>query len=275
MLHIIATDGVPRGEEITVSDETEAILCLPNLERSHKLFRGSGFKCECRRCTEDDSKLDECIAQALARMETLLAVRPPTDESTKEALSCFKELDKALPFSMQIKAKAKVLLASSFTELNNRAAWQEEHRGANMVQWTGLDAEAQEQRLKDTKKLFETAAKDFEYLLGQDALGILQRMEAGYEPVRDQHKILSKYAREKERSVASSAVELNESRASQSQQPAGAGGGGAGGGGYPTAAGVTLGGMQLDMPAMSGKEGLPPGWEEIFQSKRPAGDGWY
>lgn len=51
----------------------------------------------------------------------------------------------------------------------------------------------QEQRLRDTKKLYETAAKDFEYLLGQDALGILQRLEAGYAPVHDHHKMLAKY----------------------------------------------------------------------------------
>ncbi|CAJ1367740.1 unnamed protein product, partial [Effrenium voratum] len=63
---------------------------------------------------------------------------------------------------------------------------------------TGLDAESQEQRLKDAKKLYETAGKDFEYLLGQDALPILERMESGYAPVQDQHKVLAKYMREKE-----------------------------------------------------------------------------
>merc|ERR1712187_845888 len=81
--------------------------------------------------------------------------------------------------------------------LSQRAAWQEENRGANIIQWTGLDAENQEQRLKDTKKLYETAGKDFEYLLGQDALGILKRLEVGYGPVHDQHKMLAKYQKEK------------------------------------------------------------------------------
>merc|ERR1711933_182073 len=71
-------------------------------------------------------------------------------------------------------------------------------KGANIIQWVGLDVTSQEQRLKDTKKLYETAAKDFEYLLGQDALGILKRLEAGYGPVNDQHRILAKYARDRD-----------------------------------------------------------------------------
>merc|ERR1712087_172260 len=132
-------------------------------------------------------------------MGSLLGVRPPSDESTQQAHQCLKELDKLLPFSMQMKAKAKVLLASAFGELAQRAAWQEDNKGANIIQWTGLDAANQEQRLKDTKKLYETAAKDFEYLLGQDSLGILKRLEVGYGPVHDQHKLLAKYQKARTR----------------------------------------------------------------------------
>jgi len=195
-LHIIAMDGIPRGEEITVTEVSDSVLVLPKVERTLRLYGRSGIVCECKRCLRGDDKEDQKMQATLTRLQCLLAVRPPTDESTKEALQCLKDLDKLLPFSMEVKAKAKVLLASAFGELSHRAAWQEETRGANVIQWTGLDASAQEQRLKDTKKLYETAAKDFEYLLGQDALTILDRLEVGYGPVHDQHKMLSKYARE-------------------------------------------------------------------------------
>merc|ERR1712039_543139 len=141
--------------------------------------------------------------------------------------------DKLLPFSMQMKAKSKVLLASAFGELAQRAAWQEDNKGANIIQWVGLDAENQEQRLKDTKKLYETAAKDFEYLLGQDALAILQRLEVGYGPVHDQHKILAKYTKEKEK-------DPTEATREQQQEASG--------------------------PTYS-REGLPPGWDELFKGK--------
>merc|ERR1712217_891113 len=160
-------------------------------------FKGTGHSCDCKRCTETDDTDDDKIRQTFTKLHTYLAEKPPSDDSTRYAQTCLKELDKLLPFSMQMKAKAKVLLASAFGELSQRAAWQENNRGANIIQWTGLDAENQEQRLKDTKKLYETAAKDFEYLLGQDALAILKRLEAGYQPVQDQHKMLSKYQLQK------------------------------------------------------------------------------
>eukprot|EP00405_Crypthecodinium_cohnii_P053146 CAMPEP_0206601886 /NCGR_PEP_ID=MMETSP0325_2-20121206/46946_1 /ASSEMBLY_ACC=CAM_ASM_000347 /TAXON_ID=2866 /ORGANISM="Crypthecodinium cohnii, Strain Seligo" /LENGTH=469 /DNA_ID=CAMNT_0054114043 /DNA_START=75 /DNA_END=1481 /DNA_ORIENTATION=- len=221
LLHVTALEGVAKGEEITISEESESVLCLPFLERSTKLFAGSGVRCDCSRCLEegalvkfkdmqDDQNEDEeqdeawkpapgpSIPETLSRLHALLAIRPPTDESTKEATICLKTLDKLLPFSMQIKAKAKVMLASALGELNNRAAWQEGNQGANIIQWTGLDAEGQEARLRETKRLYETAAKDFEYLLGQDALAVLQRIEAGYNTVRNQHKVVSKYTRDRE-----------------------------------------------------------------------------
>merc|ERR1719316_2068211 len=84
-------------------------------------------------------------------------------------------------------------------ELSNRAAWQEDCKEANIIKWTGLNPEAQEQRLKATKKLYESASKDFEYLLGQDAIDILDKLEVGYSPVADQHKMVSKYNRDRER----------------------------------------------------------------------------
>jgi len=197
-LHIIAVDGIPRGEEITVTEASDSVLILPKSERALHMFGQPGIECPCKRCQRGNEEEDQRIQATLHRLHATLAVRPPTDESTKEAMQCLKDLDKLLPFSMVVKAKAKVLLASAFSELSQRAAWQEESRGANVIQWTGLDATAQEQRLKDTKKLYETAAKDFEYLLGQEALAVLERIEVGYGPVHDQHKMLSKYARERE-----------------------------------------------------------------------------
>eukprot|EP00438_Fugacium_kawagutii_P013393 Skav216499 [mRNA] locus=scaffold1123:567189:567755:- [translate_table: standard] len=133
------------------------------------------------------------IRYLFAKVSASLATQPPTDSSTATAQECLRELDQLLPFSMQIKAKVKVLLATALGELSQRAAWQQDNRPANIVLWTGLDPESQEQRLKDSKRLYETAGKDFEYLLGQDALPILQRMESGYAPVQDQHKMLAKY----------------------------------------------------------------------------------
>merc|ERR1712146_574369 len=109
-----------------------------------------------------------------------------------EAEEILFRLDTLLPFSMQTKAQA-------MQELTHRAAWQESNKEANIIQWTGLDAEAQERRLKATKKLYESASRDFEYLLGQDAIGILDKLEVGYSPVADQHKMVSKYSRDRER----------------------------------------------------------------------------
>jgi len=244
-MHIIFTEGIPRGEEITVSEESESILILSRSERVSAMFRGSGHRCDCRRCAEGERQDEPCISDIFARLQLLLATRPPTDESTQESLRSLKQLDKLLPFSMVLKAKAKVLLASALSELSQRAAWQEENEGANIIQWTGLDAEAQEQRLKDTKKLYETAAKDFEYLLGQDALAILKRLEAGYGPVHDQHKILLKYSREKERQA-----KQEEQRALAAQKASSEAAGGRGNG--------------------PSKEALPPGWDELFQHAPPA-----
>merc|ERR1711881_123227 len=91
-----------------------------------------------------------------------------------------------------------VFLAQAMQELNERAAWQADNKQANIIQWTGLDPEAQEQRLKATKKLYESASKDFEYLLGQDAIDILDKLEVGYSPLADQPKMVSKYNRDRE-----------------------------------------------------------------------------
>merc|ERR1712124_239582 len=83
-------------------------------------------------------------------------------------------------------------------ELSSRAAWQAGNKEANILQWTGLDPEAQEQRLKATKRLYESASRDFEYLLGQDAIGILEKLEVGYSPVANQHRMVSRYNKERE-----------------------------------------------------------------------------
>mmetsp|Transcript_79929 Transcript_79929/g.232032 ORF Transcript_79929/g.232032 Transcript_79929/m.232032 type:complete len:457 (-) Transcript_79929:38-1408(-) len=252
-LHVIATDGIPRGEEITVSEEAEATLLLPKSERAKRLFGGSGQQCSCVRCCGDEEKQEERIGVVMTRLHKLLGIRPPTDESTKEAFSCLKELDVLLPFSMVSKAKAKVLLASLFSELSHRATWQEENRGGNIIQWTGLDAESQEQRLRDTKKLYETAAKDFEYLLGQDALGILQRLEAGYAPINDHHKLLAKYTKREPNG-----------NASESPPPAVAAPP------YPAAGAAPPPAPHLGGSASTaGREALPPGWDEIFQTRKP------
>merc|ERR1712046_183616 len=110
---------------------------------------------------------------------------------TEEARQCIQELDKSLPFSMLLKAKAKVLLAAARGELVQQTAWQpEETVAASVIQWTGLDSKDQQQILLDTKRLYDTAAKDFECLLGQGAVSVLKRLEASYRPIRDQHKML-------------------------------------------------------------------------------------
>mmetsp|Transcript_65618 Transcript_65618/g.203135 ORF Transcript_65618/g.203135 Transcript_65618/m.203135 type:complete len:441 (+) Transcript_65618:88-1410(+) len=249
VLHVVGADGIPRGEEVTVSHADEAVLMLPRAQRAARVRRSVGLECDCRRCGEEAAgqaeQADGRISEAFARLQALLAVRPPTDDSAQEAQQCLRELDRLLPFSMQLKAKAKVLLAALLSELSQRAAWQEESRGANIVRWTGLDAERQEQRLRDTKRLYETAAKDFEYLLGQDALAILKRLEAGYGPVHDQHKMLAKYSRER--------------------APGGGGGEAEGGGEASRAPGPAAGGA-----APGGGEGLPPSWDELFRGRAPA-----
>jgi len=222
VLHCIALDGITKGEEITVSEVPESVLIMPRPQRALRIFGGSGptCQCKCKRCAAGNDREDEAISAAFRRLQDHLAVHPPTDDSTSDAHGCLQDLDKLLPFSMQLKAKSKVLLASAFGELASRAAWQEENRGANIIQWTGhVDAASHEQRLKDTKRLYETAAKDFEYLLGQEAIGILRRLEAGYEPVRDQHKMLAKYAKEKEKDEARSLEEArNQEAASLAQE---------------------------------------------------------
>jgi len=243
VLHVIGADGVPRGEEMTVSYASEMVLTMPRAQRLARMYQSVGRHCDCRRCQESGAEeQDQRIGAVFAELQAHLAVRPPTDDSTQEAQQCLRELDRLLPFSMQLKAKAKVLLAAALGELSQRAAWQEESRGANIIQWTGLDAERQEQRLRDTKKLYETAAKDFEYLLGQDALTILKRLEASYAPVHDQHKMLAKYSKERER------------EAEGRLQPAGA--------------------QQVSPAPPAGaavsKEAMPPGWDELFKGRTPS-----
>ncbi|CAJ1443985.1 unnamed protein product, partial [Effrenium voratum] len=194
--------------------------------------------CGCPRCAAGNEEEDERIRYLFGKLGTALAAKPPTDGSTALAQECLQELDRLVPFSMQSKAKAKVLLATAFGELSQRAAWQQDNKSANIIRWTGLDAESQEQRLKDAKKLYETAGKDFEYLLGQDALPILERMESGYAPVQDQHKVLAKYMREKEPDEdPSAAAGVPWPEQAQGYQP------------------------QLRQP------GMPPTWEELFKTK--------
>mmetsp|Transcript_13998 Transcript_13998/g.31856 ORF Transcript_13998/g.31856 Transcript_13998/m.31856 type:complete len:443 (-) Transcript_13998:126-1454(-) len=241
MLHVIHLEGIQRREEITVSHVEDCLLLQPKVQRSLRLpgIRSTG--CPCKRCMANNEESDERIRYLFRKLMAALAARPPTDASTAAAQEGLRELDELLPFSMLCKAKAKVLLASALGELSHRAAWQEDNRSANIIRWTGLDAVSQEQRLKDTKKLYETAGKDFEYLLGQDALPILERMESGYAPVQDQHKLLAKYGREKE-----DAETASESVA-----------------GYPFPAQPQAGGYepQIRMP------GMPPTWEELFQHR--------
>jgi len=98
--------------------------------------------------------------------------------------------------------------------------------------------------LRDTKKLYETAAKDFEYLLGQESSGILKRLEQGYAPIQNQHKMIAKYQREKEREDA-------EPEPVQLHPPL------AGGGGYGAAGGRRT-------------EAMPPAWDELFQGRNQA-----
>jgi len=242
VLHVINLEGITRGEEICVSEVNESVLILPKEQRAIRMFGGTGIKCECKRCIKSTDFDDEKIQRVIKQIKDWLAFRPPTDESTKEAQACLKELDKLLPFSMQLKAKAKVLLASAFGELSNRAAWQQENEGANIIQWTGLDAENQEQRLRDTKKLYETAAKDFEYLLGQDALGILNRLEVAYTPVQNQHKMIAKYQKEKEKEADTAALE------EQQRAPVPAWG-----------------------PRQDRGEAMPPAWDELFLGRAGSG----
>lgn len=229
VLHVIGYAGIPKGEEITVSLCSESLLMLPRVTSNPQVSSEAGLE------EAGSEQADARAKETFERLQSLLAVKPPTDESTAEAQQCLKELDRLLPFSMLLKAKAKVLLAASLGELSQRAAWQEESRDANIIHWTGLDAERQEQRLRDTKKLYETAAKDFEYLLGQDALAILKRLEAGYGPVHDQHKMLAKYAREK-----------GEKQEQPTQEALG------------------------PEPADANREGMPPSWDELFRSRGPA-----
>jgi len=84
--------------------------------------------------------------------------------------------------------------------------------------------------------LYETAGKDFEYLLGQDALPILKRLEVGYAPVHDQHKMIAKYQKEKWKEADLSLTDQ------QQYQPASHG------------------------PGPS-REDMPPSWEELFKRK--------
>ena len=175
------------------------------------------------------------IRYLFAKLSSTLAIQPPTDSCTVIAQDLLRELDQLLPFSMQTKAKAKVLLASALGELSQRAAWQQDNRPANIVLWTGLSPENQEQRLKDSKRLYETAGKDFELLLGQDALPILQRMESGYAPVQDQHKMLTKYRDRDEDQTHGEAAGIPFEQKPQSYEP--------------------------NLP----RPGMPPTWEELFK----------
>lgn len=237
MLHTISLNGIRRREEITVSHVPETVLLQPKLRRSSFLFNGvPNLTCRCHRCEVNDEEADEKTQHLFGKLSNHVSTRPPTDSSTAAAQECLAELDVLLPFSMQSKAKAKVLLATAFGELSQRAAWQQDNQPANIIRWTGLDAESQERRLKDAKRLYETAGKDFEYLLGQDALPILQRMESGYKPVQDQHKILAKYTRENEADVANAGL-------SYEQPP------------------------QLYEPQLPSqpRPGMPPSWEELFK----------
>jgi len=238
MLHVIRLDGISRKEEITVSEVQESILVLPKAQRWLRMYRNTGLSCKCQRCQNGSEEDDERIQYIFAKLSSSLATRPPSDMSTAAAQDCLQELDRLVPFSMQAKAKSKVLIACALGELSHRAAWQEENRSAYIVQWTGCDAESQEKRLKDSKKLYETAGKDFEYLLGQDALAVLQRMESEYASVQDQHKVLSKYMREKER---------------VDQEPSS----GWGAGRYEKGP---------DYPCAN-QPGMPPSWSELFKGK--------
>merc|ERR1712216_342932 len=145
MLHVINLDGIDRRQEITVSHAAESLLTLPRPQRSLGLFDPrTGLSCCCVRCKQQSEEDDEKVKYLFNKLSSSLATKPPTDQSTKTAQDCLRELDQLLPFSMEAKAKGKVLLAFSLGELSQRAAWQMENQSANIVQWTGLDAEAQE-----------------------------------------------------------------------------------------------------------------------------------
>lgn len=244
-LHVIDLEGIrKRGEEITVSMVEDTLLLQPKVQRNLRL---AGVQqeggCPCSRCTADDEEADERIRYLMEKMAAALATRPPSDSSTTTAQDCLKELDQLLPFSMPSKAKAKALLASVQCELLHRAAWQEDNKSAHIIRWTGLDADSMEQRLKDTQKLCETAAKDFQLCLGQDFLLIEDRLEKVYALVKDQHELLAKYRRQKENAETAPA-----------EGPAG----------YtlPEQQKACAYESQLKQP------GMPPTWEELF-SKRP------
>ena len=199
MLYVIGLEGIPRGAEINVNQSREEVLLLPKRKRALKLH--PGLPCSCAKCSKEDDSQDRLVTRTLTRLQHVLGVKPPSVASTDEARQCIKELDRLLPFSMQMKAKAKVLLAQALQELTERAAWQEANRQANIIMWAGLDVASQELRLKETKTLYETAAKDFEYVLGQEAIPILDKLDAEHEAVNDQYKMFARYRERMQRGV--------------------------------------------------------------------------
>lgn len=248
VLHVIGLDGIDRGEEITVSSVDEGVLTLPGARRGVQVLAKTGLVCTCPRCAESVGTVarDNRITALISELRTALAMQPPTDDSTEEARQCIHELDNSLPFSMQLKAKAKLLLAAARGELMQYAAWRpEETVAASVVQWTGLDSKEQREILLDTKQLYDTAAKDFECLLGQGAASILKRLEASYRPIRDQHKMLVRYARERDSEQRSCEDFANHKKAAGPIHQL-----------HPTS---------LKLPPKA----LPPSWDELFGSRTP------
>lgn len=100
----LCADPAPRSPARPGGEEPESVLLLPTPERALRLFGGSGRRCACRRCADGDAQGERRIGSLLSRLHAVLAVRPPTDESTGEAHACLRELDALLPFSMVVKA---------------------------------------------------------------------------------------------------------------------------------------------------------------------------
>jgi len=190
VVNVISLNGISNGDEITLSHAAEAVLIMGRQQRSLHMFKGTGLKCECLRCSEGSGFEDVHISHALQRLHRALQEQPPTDESVHESLDSLDDLNRLLPFSMQVKAKAKVLIAEALSLLAKRAAWEERSKEANIIQWTVLNSAGKEQRIRDMKRLYKTAAKEFGLLLGDRAVEIHEKLKTSYKSACDEHLMI-------------------------------------------------------------------------------------
>jgi len=193
-LIVMAVDGLNKGAELTVAYVPENSILKPRDDGLADLAKELGPTVRMRCVEEDDIQGEDqdmirCIVEVLV---DALATDPPTREALTTAQEALKDFDKALPFSMVFKARARLRICQMVQILNAQES-------AQTTTASETARKAREAQLKEMLDFQAQAIKELDLLLGKSARESIEKIiEQGYKPIEDENNFLQKHIKERE-----------------------------------------------------------------------------